>query len=107
MHFHRSFATAAAVAASCLLALPAWAQKLIASAASPGNVISVEVQVDGMGKLAYGVKRKGKELIAPSRLGFNLANPAAGWLASHSLMAWPHPMEARPIPRLHRLAAPP
>ncbi|MGX9217896.1 glycoside hydrolase family 97 protein [Massilia varians] len=74
MHFHRTFATAAAVAASCLLALPAWAQKLLASAASPGNVISVEVQVDGMGKLAYGVKRKGKELIAPSRLGFNLAN---------------------------------
>jgi alpha-glucosidase len=71
MHIHR-FATV--LAASCLLALPAWAQQLIASAASPGNTLSVEVQVDGMGKLAYGVKRKGKELIAPSRLGFNLAN---------------------------------
>jgi len=71
MHFHR---IAVSFAASCLLALPAWAQQIIASAASPGNVLSVEVQVDGMGKLAYGVKRKGKELIAPSRLGFNLAN---------------------------------
>jgi alpha-glucosidase len=71
MHIHR-FATV--LAASCLLALPAWAQQLIASAASPGNVLSVELQVDGMGKLAYGVKRKGRELIAPSRLGFNLAN---------------------------------
>jgi len=71
MHFPRFAAT---LAVSCLFALPAWAQQLIAKATSPGEVLSVEVQLDGMGKLAYGVKRKGKELIAPSRLGFNLAN---------------------------------
>ncbi|MGH8855555.1 MAG: glycoside hydrolase family 97 protein [Telluria sp.] len=64
----------AAVAASCMLALPAWAQQVIAAAASPGDVLSVEVHVENGGKLAYGIKRKGKEIIAPSRLGFNLAN---------------------------------
>ncbi|MFC0251333.1 glycoside hydrolase family 97 protein [Massilia consociata] len=74
MHVRRF---AAVIAASCLLGLlssPAWAQQRIASAASPGNVIEVEVQLDGMGKLAYGVKRNGAPIIAPSRLGFNLAN---------------------------------
>ena len=71
MHLRRY---AAVLAASCLLSLPAWAQQVIASAASPGKVLSVEVQVDGGGKLAYGIKRKGKDLIGLSRLGFNLAN---------------------------------
>ncbi|MEX5746534.1 glycoside hydrolase family 97 protein [Massilia sp. X63] len=71
MRIHRF---AAALAASCLLALPAWAQEIVASATSPGNVLSVEVQLDGMGKLAYGVKRRGAAIISPSRLGFHLAN---------------------------------
>lgn len=52
----------------------AHAQTIVAKAASPGNVLSVEVQIDGMGRLAYDVKRNGKDVIAPSRLGFNLAN---------------------------------
>ena len=48
MHIHRAFSNACvALAASTLLALPAWAQQIIANASSPGNVLSVEVQVDG------------------------------------------------------------
>ncbi len=74
MFVRRPAATCAALAASCLFALPAWAQEVIARAASPGDIIKVEVQKDGMGKLAYTVSRKGKEIISPSRLGFNLAN---------------------------------
>ena len=70
MHLHRF---AAVLTVSCLFSLPAWAQQVVASAASPGNVISVDVQLDG-GKLAYGIKRKGKDIIGMSRLGFNLAN---------------------------------
>ncbi|MDB5747295.1 MAG: alpha-glucosidase [Massilia sp.] len=65
---------AAVLAASFTLSLNAWAQQVIASAASPGKLIDVEVQVDGGGKLGYAVKRKGKEVIGLSRLGFNLAN---------------------------------
>jgi len=65
---------AAAAMFSSYIAAPAWAQHIVASAASPGNVLSVEVQIDPMGKLAYDVKRKGKEVIGLSRLGFNLAN---------------------------------
>ena len=66
--------SAAFLAASLTLALPAWAQQVIASAESPDKVIGVEVQIDGGGKLGYAVKRRGKEVIGLSRLGFNLAN---------------------------------
>jgi alpha-glucosidase len=65
---------AALLAAALTLSLPAWAQQIIANASSPGEVLSVEVQLEGNGKLAYGVKRRGKDIITPSRLGFNLAN---------------------------------
>ncbi|MEH6435249.1 glycoside hydrolase family 97 protein [Massilia sp. DD77] len=71
MHLRR---IAAILAASFTLGLPAWAQQLIASATSPDQLIGVEVQVDGGGKLGYTVKRRGKEVIGLSRLGFNLAN---------------------------------
>ncbi|MCD2518174.1 glycoside hydrolase family 97 protein [Massilia sp. G4R7] len=74
MFARRPAALATALAASCLFALPAWAQEVIARAASPGDVIKVEVQKDGMGKLAYTIQRNGKEIISASRLGFNLAN---------------------------------
>ncbi|MBQ5962671.1 glycoside hydrolase family 97 protein [Massilia sp. ZL223] len=66
--------SAAFLAAFLTLALPAWAQQVIASAESPDKVIGVEVQIDGGGKLGYAVKRRGKEVIGLSRLGFNLAN---------------------------------
>jgi alpha-glucosidase len=57
------------------MAVPAvWAQTVVATANSPGNVLTVDVQLDNMGKLAYDIKRKGREIIAPSHLGFNLAN---------------------------------
>jgi alpha-glucosidase len=58
------------------IATPAWAQSVVASAASPGEVLSVEVQIDDAGKLGYDIKRRGKEVIGLSRLGFNLANAA-------------------------------
>ena len=65
---------AAILAASMTLSLNAWAQQVIAGAASPGKVLEVEVQVDGGGKLAYAIKRNGQQVIGLSRLGFNLAN---------------------------------
>ena len=68
------YRTAAVLAASLTLCLNAWAQQRIAGASSPGQLIDVEVQVDGAGKLGYAVKRRGKEVIGLSRLGFNLAN---------------------------------
>ena len=71
MHVRR---IAAIVAVSMTLGLNSWAQQVIASAASPGKVLDVEVQVDGGGKLGYAIKRHGKEVIGLSRLGFNLAN---------------------------------
>ena len=71
MHIRRM---AAILAASLSLSLNAWAQQVIAGAASPGKVIDVEVQVDGGGKLGYAIKRNGKQVIGLSRLGFNLAN---------------------------------
>jgi alpha-glucosidase len=64
----------AAMFTSYMAAPAVWAQTVVAAASSPGDVLSVDVQLDGMGKLAYDIKRKGKEIIAPSRLGFNLAN---------------------------------
>ena len=66
--------SAAILAASFALSLNAWAQQVIAKAASPGQVLDVEVQIENGGKLAYSVKRKGKDVIGLSRLGFNLAN---------------------------------
>jgi alpha-glucosidase len=53
-----------------------WADELSASAASPGKVIEVTLRVADDGRLAYQVKRHGRLLIAPSRLGFVLANGA-------------------------------
>ena len=47
---------------------------LIATAESPDHALSVKVLVDGEGRLSYEVDRKGAVLIAPSRLGFLLAN---------------------------------
>ncbi len=66
--------SAAILAASFALSLNAWAQQVIAKAASPGQVLDVEVQIENGGKLGYTVKRRGKEVIGLSRLGFNLAN---------------------------------
>ncbi len=64
----------AAMFLSYMAAPAAWAQTVVATASSPGGILTVDVQLDNMGKLAYDIKRKGKEIIAPSHLGFNLAN---------------------------------
>lgn len=53
-----------------------WADEVLGSVSSPGNVLSVTVQRASDGRLNYAVSRLGKELIAPSRLGFVLANAA-------------------------------
>jgi len=52
----------------------ALADEVLATISSPDKNISVAVQRTGDGRLAYTVQRKGKPLIAPSRLGFLLAN---------------------------------
>ena len=50
------------------------ADETLASVSSPDQVLSVELQLAADGRLAYQVERRGKPLIAPSRLGFVLAN---------------------------------
>jgi alpha-glucosidase len=64
----------AAVLTNYMAAPAAFAQSVVASATSPDGVLAVEVQLDPTGKLGYDIKRKGKEIIGLSRLGFNLAN---------------------------------
>ncbi len=63
----------AAFFALLLLATPAFAEA-VARIASPGNVLAVELQIDGDGRPSYSVARFGREIIAPSRLGFMLLN---------------------------------
>jgi len=50
------------------------ADDLIATADSPDRALTVKVFVNGEGRLSYEVDRKGAVVIAPSRLGFLLAN---------------------------------
>ncbi len=50
------------------------AAKVVASAESPDKKLSVEVSLTADGNIAYAVKRNGREIISPSRLGFILAN---------------------------------
>ncbi|MGL4314825.1 MAG: glycoside hydrolase family 97 protein, partial [Sphingomonas sp.] len=42
----------------------------VASISSPGNAVSVAVELDGEGRALYTVSRKGTPIINPSRLGF-------------------------------------
>ena len=64
------FATFAAMA-MLAQAAPALAQvKGPVSASSPGGTVSVSLSTDGDGRAIYTVTRKGKPIIAPSRLGF-------------------------------------
>ena len=55
-------------------ARPVDAQEVLGTVSSPDNALSVTVQLDEGGRLAYRIERRGKPLIAPSRLGFLLAN---------------------------------
>jgi alpha-glucosidase len=72
LNFAATFAGAILVLA--LGASGARADELIASASSPGKVLSVDVQLENDGKLAYSIKRRGQAVIAWSRLGFILTN---------------------------------
>ena len=61
--------------AAALLCLPAALPVQAGSAvgiASPGKVLTVDLELDGDGRLAYRVSRSGEPVIAPSRLGFLL-----------------------------------
>ena len=62
-----------ALAAFLLVAAPSLAATS-ARIASPDNVLSVEVTIDGDGRPSYAVSRLGKPVIAPSRLGFILVD---------------------------------
>jgi alpha-glucosidase len=62
----------AAAAMMCMLDV-SWAEE-IASAASPDGRLAVVVGLDGDGRPDYAVTRDGKPVIAPSRLGFLLAD---------------------------------
>ena len=74
---HRWISTAGCVAFGIVISTAnAWADELLATASSPGKVLDVSVQVAKDGRLAYQVTRHGKPVIAPSRLGFVLANGA-------------------------------
>ena len=54
----------------------AWADELLATVDSPGKVLTVSVEAAADGRLSYHVERLGKPVLAPSRLGFVLANGA-------------------------------
>ncbi len=70
----RASLLAFALTAGLGTASTAFADQVIATAASPDKDLSVDVSLTTDGNLAYEVKRKGAEIIAPSRLGFILAN---------------------------------
>ncbi|MFZ5743630.1 MAG: glycoside hydrolase family 97 protein [Pseudomonadota bacterium] len=59
-----------------LAAAPALAQQAPVMASSPDGAVSVTVSIDGDGRAAYAVTRKGKPIIAPSRLGFLFTDEA-------------------------------
>ena len=66
----RKIAKTAALAALAFAA-PALAQaKGPVSASSPSGTVKVELSIDGDGRAAYAVTRKGKQILAPSKLGF-------------------------------------
>ena len=50
--------------------LPALAQDPAVAASSPDGMLSVALTIDGDGRAAYRVSRKGQPVIAPSHLGF-------------------------------------
>ncbi len=54
--------------------ISAWADETLTSITSPNQLLNVAVQAAGDGRLSYTVTRRGKTLIAPSRLGFLLTN---------------------------------
>ncbi|MRW90434.1 glycoside hydrolase family 97 protein [Duganella sp. FT80W] len=96
----------------CGLLLTAWAPlhaEVLGSVDSPSHALSVKVQLEDGGRLTYQVLRKGKLLIAPSRLGFLLANApqmdqgfalAASAVSAHD-DTWEQPWGERRFVRNH------
>jgi alpha-glucosidase len=65
------------ISAACMMlgvVASAAADEVLGSVTSPNHAISVAVQRDDAGRIAYEIQRNGKPLIAASRLGFLLAN---------------------------------
>jgi alpha-glucosidase len=56
-----------------LIAVPAWAET-VATVMSPAKRLTVTLELDNDGRPSYTVSRGGKLVIAPSRLGFILAD---------------------------------
>ena len=67
---------AAALVGLFCISQPALAEPL-ASASSPDGSITVEVSLDNDGRAQYSISRKGRLLIAPSKLGFILTDQFA------------------------------
>ena len=70
---HRAEIFVVAIAAG-LIAGGAQCEQIIGSVTSPNGSLAVDVSLTNDGNLAYSVKRSGREIIAPSRLGLILAN---------------------------------
>ena len=104
----RTLSLSTALLTACLVS-PALADDLVAQGASPDGGLSVKVFADATGKISYEVDRKGAVVIAPSRLGFLLANaPAldgqfavAGQKTSSADETWEQPWGERRYVRNH------
>jgi alpha-glucosidase len=69
-HSGRRFELMIAIALGASL-VPAVAHaQSVASATSPDGTVQVDVIIDGDGRAAYAITRKGKPVLAPSKLGF-------------------------------------
>src|SRR5687767_1032214 len=53
---------------------PAMAQEKVASVSSPGNVLTVDITINGEGRVGYAVSRLGKPVIGESHVGFLLSD---------------------------------
>ena len=57
-----------------LVAVPAAAQERVAGATSPGGALSLDLTINGEGRVGYAVKRLGTPVIGESHVGFLLAD---------------------------------
>src|SRR5688500_6230967 len=65
------FRSLLALVALCI-AVPATAADKVASASSPGGVLTVDITINGEGRVGYAVSRLGKPVIGESHVGFLL-----------------------------------
>src|SRR5918995_6781753 len=57
-----------------LIAAPATAADKVASATSPGGVLTVDITINGEGRVGYAVSRLGKPVVGESHVGFLFAD---------------------------------